>query len=68
MEQEKLYTVQEVADALRVTPRTVRRWIRTGAVRVTRPSGLPRGNMRIAGSEVLRMIAGLRPREEVTVG
>lgn len=36
---EKLLTVQNVADRLKVTPETVRRWLRTGKLHGALPGG-----------------------------
>jgi excisionase family DNA binding protein len=48
-----LLTVPEVAEKLRVKPETVRRWLRSGALR-GRQMGGRRGGYRIATSEVDR--------------
>lgn len=48
-EYEKMLTPQEVAQRLRVTPQTVRNWIREGkikAVRVGRPWRIPESELR----------------------
>jgi excisionase family DNA binding protein len=52
-----VYTLQEVANALRVTPLTVRRWIKEGYLHGTRPG---RG-FRFLGSEILRALTEPQP-------
>jgi excisionase family DNA binding protein len=45
----KFYTIPEVAEALRVTPQTIRAWIKTGrlkAKRIGRPILITENNLR----------------------
>jgi excisionase family DNA binding protein len=60
---EPLLTVQDVAARLKITPETVRRWLRTGKLRGAFPGGDKMG-YRIAESEVARLLSlstGSRP-------
>jgi excisionase family DNA binding protein len=52
---EQLLTVQDVASRLRITPETVRRWLRTGKLRGALLGGDKMG-YRIAEGEVLRLL------------
>ena len=52
---EQLLTVQDVAARLRITPETVRRWLRTGKLRGALPGGDKMG-YRIAEGEVTRLL------------
>jgi excisionase family DNA binding protein len=52
---EQLLTVQDVAFRLRITPETVRRWLRTGKLRGALLGGDKMG-YRIAESEVARLL------------
>ncbi len=52
---EQLLTVQDVALRLRITPETVRRWLRTGKLRGALLGGDKMG-YRIAEGEVLRLL------------
>jgi excisionase family DNA binding protein len=53
--EQKLYTLQEVADLFRVSPRTVMNWEKRGKITFVY---LPIGNMiRITGDEVDRIMA-----------
>jgi excisionase family DNA binding protein len=56
----ELLTVQEVAAALRLTVRSVRRLLRDRAIRFTRlcPSGAGRGVIRISRADLDQFIAG----------
>ena len=63
MDDERLMTVQEVADRLRVNPYTVRRWLREGALK-GRLLGGKRAGYRIAESDLRRFVAGTG-RDEV---
>ena len=56
MNNEKLLTVPEVAETLRVMPATVRRWLREGRLRGTLISD--RGGYRIPESEIQRFLGG----------
>lgn len=46
-------TVKDVARVMRVTPRTVQLWLRTGKLRGTRPTG----QWRVLRHDVLAMLA-----------
>ena len=61
---DQVLTVPEVARRLRVTPETVRRWLRTGELRGVRFSD--RGGWRVLSSEVERKLRGddSRPKTE----
>ena len=52
---EQLLTVQDVAARLKITPETVRRWLRTGKLRGALPGGDKMG-YRIAEGEVARLL------------
>ena len=52
---EQLLTVQEVAERLKITPETVRRWLRTGKLRGALPGGDKMG-YRITEREVTRLL------------
>jgi len=52
---EQLLTVQDVALRLRITPETVRRWLRTGKLRGALLGGDKMG-YRIAEGEVMRLL------------
>jgi excisionase family DNA binding protein len=51
MNEERLLTVREVADRLRASPETVRRWLRHGKLRGFRPGGTKLG-YRVPESEL----------------
>ena len=57
MQDERLWTVDEVAERLRVHPETIRRMLRRGQLRGSMPVG-PRGGWRIPESEVVRLLEG----------
>ena len=57
MDDDRLLTVQEVAERLRVNPETVRRWLRQGRLRGVMPGG-DRAGYRVAESELRRFLAG----------
>lgn len=57
MDDERLYTVSEVAARMRMDPETVRVWLRTGKLRGFRPGGKRLG-WRIRESEVRRVVSG----------
>lgn len=66
MEGERMYTVTEVADRLRVHPQTIREWLREGTLEGVRLGGTKAG-WRVSGSEVERYLnerrsAPRRPR------
>ncbi len=50
-------SVQEVAKKLGVTAETVRTWIQIKKLKATRPSGRPRGRLRVAARELNRFLA-----------
>jgi excisionase family DNA binding protein len=55
MEGDRLLTVGEVAERLRTTPETVRRWMRAGRLNGVRLGGTKLG-WRIPASEVERLL------------
>ena len=55
MDDERLLTVGEVAERIRASRETVRRWIRSGRLRATRPGGTKLG-YRIRESDVARFM------------
>jgi excisionase family DNA binding protein len=55
MNEERLLTVREVADRLRASPETVRRWLRHGKLRGFRPGGTKLG-YRVTESELQRFL------------
>jgi excisionase family DNA binding protein len=55
--EEKLLTVREVAERLRVNPETVRRWLRQGRLKGALMGG-DRGGYRISENEVERVKKG----------
>jgi excisionase family DNA binding protein len=57
MAQERVLTVPEVAEQLRVTEETVRRWLRSGRIRGI-SLGSKRAGWRIPESEVRRLLSG----------
>ena len=61
--EERLLTVQEVAERLRSSPETVRRWIRSGKLRAVRPGGSKLG-YRVPESELRRFTALPPPPED----
>jgi excisionase family DNA binding protein len=56
MSQERLLTVREVAERIRSSPETVRRWLRQGKLRGFRPGGTKLG-YRISEAELERFLA-----------
>lgn len=58
--QEKMYTVQEVAQQLRVSERTVRNWVERGELRVFR---IGKRGYRIPESDLLAFIESRKQRE-----
>ena len=52
---ERLLTVREVAERIRSSPETVRRWLRQGKLRGFRPGGTKLG-YRVSESELQRFI------------
>jgi excisionase family DNA binding protein len=65
METERMLTVAEVAERLRASVDTVRRWLRSGKLRGVKPGGSRLG-YRIPESEVRRLLNGAtsKPREQ----
>jgi excisionase family DNA binding protein len=55
MDEQRLLTVREVAERLRSSPETVRRWLRQGKLRGFRPGGTKLG-YRVPESELQRFI------------
>jgi excisionase family DNA binding protein len=60
---ERLLTVREVAERLRSSPETVRRWLRRGRLRGFRPGGTKLG-YRVPESELQRFIKLSQPPDE----
>lgn len=60
---ERLLTVREVADRLRSSPETVRRWLRQGKIRGFRPGGTKLG-YRVPESELQRFLRAVGGNEE----
>ena len=56
MPDERLLTVREVAERLRSSPETVRRWLRQGRLRGFRPGGTKLG-YRVREAELQRFLA-----------
>jgi excisionase family DNA binding protein len=56
MSEERLLTVREVAERIRSTPQTVRRWLRQGRLRGFRPGGTKLG-YRVPESELQRFLS-----------
>ena len=61
MADERVLTVREVAERLRVTEESVRRWLRAGRIRGVMIGG-QRSGYRIPESEVGRILRGEAPR------
>jgi excisionase family DNA binding protein len=55
MNDDRLLTVDEVADRLRVDPETVRRWLRSGKIRGIGPMSR-RSGWRVRASELERLL------------
>ena len=66
MDEERWFLVEEVADRLRVSIETVRRWIRSGALPAFDVGG-PRGGYRIRESDLTEFIAERSRRPEKAV-
>ncbi len=58
MSEQRLLTVREVAERIRSSPETVRRWLRQGKLRGIRPGGTKLG-YRVPESELQRFLASL---------
>jgi excisionase family DNA binding protein len=56
MSEQRLLTVREVAERIRSSPETVRRWLRQGKLRGFRPGGTKLG-YRVPESELQRFLA-----------
>ena len=56
MSEQRLLTVREVAERLRSSPETVRRWLRQGKLRGFRPGGTKLG-YRVPEAELQRFLA-----------
>ena len=56
MSEQRLLTVREVAERLRSSPETVRRWLRQGKLRGFRPGGTKLG-YRVPESELQRFLS-----------
>ncbi len=56
MSQERLLTVREVAERIRSSPQTVRRWLRQGRLRGFQPGGTKLG-YRVLESDLQRFLA-----------
>ena len=69
MTEQRLLTVREVAERIRSSPETVRRWLRQGKLRGFRPGGTKLG-YRVPEAELDRFLAesghsrGPRPGED----
>jgi len=57
MSEQRLLTVREVAERIRSSPETVRRWLRQGKLRGFRPGGTKLG-YRVPESELQRFLQG----------
>ena len=53
--EEKIYTVNDVAEIMRVSKATVFYWIRKGRIKGFRPSG-PHGHLRFKESDLKRVM------------
>lgn len=56
MSEQRLLTVREVAERIRSSPETVRRWLRQGKLRGFRPGGTKLG-YRVSEQELERFLA-----------
>lgn len=54
---ERLYTIRDVAAHLRVTPETVRGWVRAGKLAGSKPGS----SWLVRGADLERFVAGYRP-------
>lgn len=57
MDEERMLTVTEVVERLRVHPQTIREWLRTGKIKGVRLGGTKVG-WRIPESEIQRLLKG----------
>lgn len=60
MNEERLLTVREVAERVRTSEETIRRWLKSGRLRGVRPGGTKLG-WRIPTSEVDRLLGKAEP-------
>jgi excisionase family DNA binding protein len=67
MNEQRLLTVREVAERLRSSPETVRRWLRQGKLRGFRPGGTKLG-YRVAESELQRFLRSAQGDESPPSG
>ena len=67
MNEQRLLTVREVAERLRSSPETVRRWLRQGRLRGFRPGGAKLG-YRVPESELQRFIASQSSDDQPPAG
>jgi excisionase family DNA binding protein len=67
LSEEDFLTVDEAATRLKVHPETIRRWIRSGAMRGNLIGG-DRAGYRVPASEVELRLRGLRPPQLPDVG
>ena len=71
MSEQRLLTVREVAERIRSSPETVRRWLRQGKLRGFRPGGTKLG-YRVPESELQRFLEDqsrqTRPSEQKNDG
>jgi excisionase family DNA binding protein len=65
MTEHRLLTVREVAERLRSSPETVRRWLRQGKLRGFRPGGTKLG-YRVAEAELERFIGELQSGVDIS--
>jgi excisionase family DNA binding protein len=65
MDQQRLLTVREVAERLRSSPETVRRWLRQGKLRGFRPGGTKLG-YRVPEEELERFLVHANSSKEGT--
>jgi excisionase family DNA binding protein len=63
MNEQRLLTVREVAERIRSSPETVRRWLRQGKLRGFRPGGTKLG-YRVPESELQRFIRRSQSTED----
>ena len=53
---ETIYTVQEVADIMKVEPRTIKKWLTAGSLKGFKLSDSPRSEWRITGEQLQNFI------------
>jgi excisionase family DNA binding protein len=64
MTEQRLLTVREVAERIRSSPETVRRWLRQGKLRGFRPGGTKLG-YRVPEGELQRFLAESNERQPI---